>query len=204
MDCERAIAFRAQTKCLAKITINRAEIIVCTLATAATPIVANGYGFAEGLIIDEAACVAEPMIWPIMDKYTTLNWRILVGDLYQLPEQTRALPELASVYNKVIYQNRLTHTPSTALEQRPIVQAIRRFNLAHFNQESNVVYFSINDSQAQVVVHEYLIPLMEFARLQAIHLDVVQKRTTASLIGKGTRGILPVKCPCDPLAIYNY
>jgi superfamily I DNA and/or RNA helicase len=93
MDRERSIAFRAQTKRLAKITINRAKIIAFTLATAATAIVANSYGFAEGLIIDEAARVAEPMIWPIMDKYPTLNWRILVGDPYQLPPVVHSDPK---------------------------------------------------------------------------------------------------------------
>jgi hypothetical protein len=41
-----------------------------------------------------------------------------------LPEQTRALPELASAYNNVTYQNRLTHAPSAPLVHRPVVQAV--------------------------------------------------------------------------------
>jgi hypothetical protein len=61
------------------------------------------------------------------------------------------LPELANAYNSVIYEKRLTHAPSTAIEQRLIAQAIRQFNAAHFNLESNVVYISVIDSQAQIV-----------------------------------------------------
>jgi hypothetical protein len=70
---------------MSKVTISRAEVIACTLSTAATPIIANSYAFAEGLIVDEAARVPETMMWPIMEKYITLNWKVLVGDPYQLP-----------------------------------------------------------------------------------------------------------------------
>ena len=93
MDRERTIAFRAQTKRLSQLTITRVEIIACTLATAATPVVASSYAVAEGLIIDEAARVAETMIWPIVEKYITLNWKILVGDPYQLPPVVQSSPK---------------------------------------------------------------------------------------------------------------
>jgi hypothetical protein len=59
MDHKQSIAFRAQTKRLAPLTIDRAEIIACTLSRAATPVVADSYIPAEGLIIDEAARVPE-------------------------------------------------------------------------------------------------------------------------------------------------
>jgi|SRR5436190_9147 superfamily I DNA and/or RNA helicase len=104
MDRERTIAFRAQTKRLSQLTITRVEIIACTLATAAPPVVASSYAFAEGLIIDEAARVAETMIWPIVEKYITLNWKILVGDPYQLPPVVQSSPKT----NPFVHQLRLS------------------------------------------------------------------------------------------------
>jgi superfamily I DNA and/or RNA helicase len=68
-----------------------------------------------------------------------------------LPEQARALPQISDAYNKVIYENKLTHAPTTAMELRPIAQAVRRFNHIHFSAKSNVVYISVIDSQAQTV-----------------------------------------------------
>src|SRR5947207_1895022 len=59
MKYKRAIAFRAQTRRLAQMIIDRAEIISCTLSTAATPIITDSYVLAEELIINEAARVPE-------------------------------------------------------------------------------------------------------------------------------------------------
>jgi hypothetical protein len=39
--------------------------------------ICKSYAIAEGVIIDEAARVAENMMWPVMEKYITLNWKIL-------------------------------------------------------------------------------------------------------------------------------
>jgi superfamily I DNA and/or RNA helicase len=164
MDSDRMSTFKAQMKQLAKITVSRAEVIACTLATASTPIITASYGFAEGLIIDEAARVSEPMMWPIMDKYSTLNWKILVGDPNQLPpviksgpsdnpfthqlrlsqmqrlrmagaataflpEQARALPQIADAYNKVIYENKQTHIAQNRAHL-PTAGLIARFTAA--------------------------------------------------------------------------
>jgi superfamily I DNA and/or RNA helicase len=85
MTRARSIAFGVQTRRLAELTIDRAEIIASTLSTAATPIVADSYCRAEGLIIDEAARVPESANWPIMKQYVELTWKILVGDPDQLP-----------------------------------------------------------------------------------------------------------------------
>jgi hypothetical protein len=61
------------------------------------------------------------------------------------------LSELARPDNKIVYQGKLTNAPSTALEQRPLAQAIRQFNIKKFNLETNVVYIDLTDSQANII-----------------------------------------------------
>jgi hypothetical protein len=186
MDHDRSKVFKAQTKRLAELTVDGAEVLAGTLATVATPLVANAYSKAEGLVIDEAARVMESQSWPIMEKYGELVWKLLVGDPDQLPpvvqsnektnpfagqlrlsqmhrlesagattvflpEQARALEEIAKAYSRVIYQGRLTHAPSTAVERRPIAQAVRAFNLKRFNLSSNLVYIDLTDSESEMV-----------------------------------------------------
>jgi len=179
-------AFKAQTKRLAELTMDGAEVLAGTLFTAATPLVANAYSKAEGLVIDEAARVVESQNWPIMEKYRELVWKLLVGDPDQLPpvvqsdertnpfagqlrlsqmhrleragattvflrEQARAPEEIAKAYNRIIYHDRMTHASSTAVERRPIAQAVRAFNLKHFNLSSNLVYIDLTDSESKIV-----------------------------------------------------
>jgi len=186
MDRDRSKLFKAQTKHLAELTMDGAEVLAATLATAATPLVASAYSKAEGLVIDEAARVVESQNWPIMEKYGELVWKLLVGDPDQLPpviesnektnpfasqlrlsqmhrleragattvflhEQARAPEEIARAYSRIIYQGRLTHASSTAVERRPIAQAVRAFNLKHFNLRSNLVYIDLTDSKSEIV-----------------------------------------------------
>ena len=186
MDRDRSKLFKAQTKRLAELTMDGAEVLAGTLAIAATPLVANAYSKAEGLVIDEAARIVESQNWPIMEKYGELVWKLLVGDPDQLPpvvqsdektnpfagqlrlslmhrleragattvflpEQARAPEEIAKAYSRIIYQDRLTHASSTAIEHRPIAQAVRAFNLKHFNLSSNLVYIDLTDSESEIV-----------------------------------------------------
>jgi superfamily I DNA and/or RNA helicase len=164
MTRDSSKVFTTATKRLAELTMDGAEVLASTLATAATPLVSNAYSKVEGLVIDEAARVVESQSWPIMEKYGELVWKLLVGDPDQLPpviqsnertnpfagqlrlsqmhrlesagattvflpKQARAPEEIAKAYSRIIYQGRVTHAPSTAVERRPIAQAVRAFNL---------------------------------------------------------------------------
>ena len=44
----------------------------------------------------------------------------------------------------------MTHASSTAVEHRPIAQAVRAFNLKHFNLSSNLIYIDLTDSKSEI------------------------------------------------------
>jgi hypothetical protein len=50
---------------------------------------------------------------------------------------------------------------------------------------------------------DYLIPLLEFAKLQSIYLDLHQQRTAATASGKGAASVMSVRSPWCLLAIHN-
>lgn len=184
MDRRRSLAFKGQTKELAGLVMNNATVLACTLATATSPQVTFAYNDAEGIAMDEAAKVMESDLWPLLQHYNKLVWKLLVGDPDQLgpviqstqknnpffyvikhslmvrllctgatyhllTEQSRAIPQLAEPYNHVVYDKLLTHAPSTNPKLRPVAQAIRKFNLKHFNRNSNIIYVDLTDGEAQ-------------------------------------------------------
>lgn len=50
---------------------------------------------------------------------------------------------------------------------------------------------------------EYLIPLVEFGKLQAIYLDLGDRRAEAAASGQGARNVVAVKYLYIPPAVYN-
>jgi hypothetical protein len=63
-----------------------------------------------------------------------------------------------------------------------------------------------NINRLESAVHqslEYLIPLVEFTKLQQMYLFVIEKRDEATSLGKGASSVMTVKYSHDPLGIYN-
>jgi hypothetical protein len=61
-------------------------------------------------------------------------------------------------------------------------------------------------NRVEVAVHkgiEYLIPLLEFSKLQSIYLELRRKREEAKESGLGAASVVSVRWPCDLPAIYN-
>jgi hypothetical protein len=50
---------------------------------------------------------------------------------------------------------------------------------------------------------EYLIPLLEFSKLQSIYLELRRKREEAKESGLGAASVVSVRSPRDLPAIYN-
>lgn len=54
-------------------------------------------------------------------------------------------------------------------------------------------------SRMESAVHkglEYLIPLLEFAKLQQVYLDTLKRREEAKVTGKGAASVMPVRQQC--------
>ena len=186
MDRARSKSFREQTKSLCELTIDGAEVVACTLATAAVPLVATAYGAAEGLALDESAKVLESDMWPLLQHYLQLHWKLLAGDPFQLgpvvlsseasnpffkqmklsmqhrlistgatsqflPEQARAIEDIAKPYNDIVYDGLLAHAASTKKDLRPIARAVEEFNVKTYNLKSNIVYVDLTDGKSKRV-----------------------------------------------------
>ena len=105
--------------------------------------------------------------------------------------------------NHVDHQSLLRETlPSLDTVQGALTRTYRR----RFPDLEDSEAGQKNVSRVEAAVHrglEYLIPLMEFAKLQSIYLDLQRKRTEAAASGRGAASVMSVRLPCYALAVYN-
>ena len=179
---DELVKLRASLQDVRNWVLADADVVVSTLTTAGSPWLFSSIPSPELILVDDAAKVFEPDLFPIFSIYITKH-RILIGDIMQIRpvvksldlkrtdpgrnfavqlsrsfmyrlQQTgfpvtrlrthfRSVPDILGVYNDVLYDGRLQAAPSTAVETRPIAQAVADFNSRKYQKASNVIFFDV-------------------------------------------------------------
>ncbi|KAK8054863.1 hypothetical protein PG993_000090 [Apiospora rasikravindrae] len=72
--------------------------------------------------------------------------------------QYRAVPEIAHIYNTVVYDGRLQSDEQTHVEARPLAQALIKHNEAVYGKKSSVIFFDVAGAREQNEPPQYDMP----------------------------------------------
>lgn len=61
--------------------------------------------------------------------------------------QYRAVPQIAAIYNKAVYHQRLIDDESTRVSARPLAEQVQQHNAAHYNKKSSVIFYTIDEAK---------------------------------------------------------
>ena len=176
---------RASLKDVRNWVLADADVVVSTITTAGSSWLFCNIPCPELILIDDAAKVLEPDLFPIFFQYPNTKHRILIGDVMQIRQEIkstflkyddpgrnfaaqlnlslmqrlmqtgfpvirllthfRSVPDILSVYNDPVYDGELQAARLTAVDNRPIAQAVANFNLSKYGKASNVIFFNVSN-----------------------------------------------------------